>query len=221
MQRPIASSVKKKFEEERARRILAYIYPDKYQTACLSESPDIINVEADVGTEVTSAQRADIHESLSIASMVTGKRTEEIPERRLDKLSKKIIVSKRSDGTLLAGTQAFWGETFDFHRAHASKTEKLNANHFQRFKENNLFIYAWMIDDDELTEAIQKLTSQSVHPAPMVSFDSIFVFDGERLVEVRRGCHITHTIPPEMMHTISEEAFKTVVGVSRNEYYGR
>ena len=133
------SSVKKKFEEECARRILAYLYPDKYQTARLSESPDIINIEADVGTEVTSAQRADIHESLSIASMVTGKRIEEIPERRLDKLSKKITVSKRPDGTLSAGTQAFWSENFDFDRALTSKIQKLNARHFQRFKENNLF----------------------------------------------------------------------------------
>lgn len=221
MQRKIASSVKKKFEEERARRILAYFYPDKYQTACLSESPDIINVEADVGTEVTSAQRADIHESISIASMVTEKKIEEIPERRLNKLSKKITMSKRPDGTLLAGTQAFWGDNFDFDRAIASKIQKLNAHHFQRFKENNLFIYAWMIDDDELTQAIQELTSQSVPSGTMGSFDSIFVFDGERLIEVSRGCHVTHTIPAEIIHTISEEAFKTVVGVSRNEYYGR
>lgn len=221
MQRPIASSVKKKFEEERARRILAYLYPEKYQAACLSESPDIINEEADVGTEVTSAQRANICESISIASMVTGKRIEEIPERRLNKLGKKITMSKRPDGTLLAGTQAFWSDNFDFDRAIASKIQKLNARHFQRFKENNLFIYAWMIDDDELTQAIQELTSQSVPSGTMGSFDSIFVFDGERLVEVRRGCHITHKIPLEIIHTISEEAFKTVVGVSRNEYYGR
>lgn len=42
-----------KFEEERARRILAYCFPSKYREAELSESPDIIVPKLSIGVEVT------------------------------------------------------------------------------------------------------------------------------------------------------------------------
>ena len=66
------------FDEERARRILLYIYPQKYADAVLADAPDIVCPSAKIGVEVTSGLREDIQQNLARAASITGKTTNEL-----------------------------------------------------------------------------------------------------------------------------------------------
>ena len=225
MKKHIPSHQRKKFEEERARRILSYIYPEKYIDAVLSESPDIINKDVNVGTEVTTSLRSFIQESLSRASHITGKTASELTEiDRANIKGNRVFVSTWPDGSYVAGTPGYWGNEFDFQKIYEQKLEKLNSKHFQKFSENNLFIFAWLVDTQELQSAINyfitcsnEITRQSLN----YYYDLIFIFSGSSLIEIKNNDHffIEHDIPKEVMHDISHLSFKTIFGMTKEEFY--
>lgn len=61
----ITSKEKHQFEEERAKELLAYIFPEKYKNALLQESPDIYVPSLEIGVEVTDSMKKAVQEKAS------------------------------------------------------------------------------------------------------------------------------------------------------------
>ena len=69
------------------------------------------------------------------------------------------VLSFRTDsGVNMAGTWATWGSTFDHETILKKKCQKLNSSHFRVFGHNELFIFAWLIDQEELEEALEYIS---------------------------------------------------------------
>ncbi len=93
-----------------------------------------------------------------------------------------INVSVLPNGKHLAGF-AFWGNEHDIVSAYLNKLDKLNSTHFKRYKENNLFIFAWMIEKDDIEHEISKIVEQNQRDHECISykFDDIYIFTGDIL----------------------------------------
>ena len=135
------------FDEERARRMIGYVYPEKYGDAVLSDAPDIICEKHGIGIEVTSGLRQDILQDLSRASSISGKMDDELTRSDKVNIEKDRVLSLHTDsGRNIAATWATWGSTFEHETILQKNCSKLNKPHFRVFNRNELFIFAWLID---------------------------------------------------------------------------
>lgn len=202
------------FDEERARKMLAYVYPEKYGDAVLSDAPDIVCERFGIGIEVTSGLRQDILQDISRAACISGKMDDELTKIDRVNIEKDRVLSLHTDsGMNIAATWATWGSTFDHETILQKKCCKLNKPHFRVFNRNELFIFAWLIDQDELNEAIEYIASRKwIAEDTKRGFDTIYIFDDKVLTEVVvNGMHVAkHMIPNSIMHQISEEAYQTI-----------
>lgn len=207
------------FEEERARRMLIYVYPEKYDDALLSDAPDIICEKHDVGIEVTSGLREDILQSLSRASSISGKKDDELTKYDKVNIEKGRVLSFHTNsGMNVAATWATWGSTFGHETILKKKCQKLNNPHFRLFGRNELFIFAWLSDQEELDDALDYIAGRDwIDDEAKYSFDTIYIFDDKVLTEVTvEGMHIIrHVIPEAIMYWISEESYKQVFGCEK------
>lgn len=218
----ISSQRKHKFEEERAKRVLMYCFPDRYQNAELSESPDIVVPDLSIGVEVTGSLRQFLQENFSLADNIAKKASTELSKCEKEAITEqRIFVSTLPNGQHFAGFTS-WGDQHDLGTAYLKKLCKLNKHHFKRFEENNLFIFAWMIDEDELTRGISEIIhSLDLPPEYKHSFDNIYICSETLLVHIRAKDRSVHHfyIPSEIMTSISEESFLKIIGMTRDEYY--
>lgn len=209
------------FDEERARRMLMYVYPEKYNDAVLADAPDIFCEKHSVGVEVTSGLRQDIFQDLSRAGSISGKTDDELTKIDRENIEKRRVWSFQTDsGMNVAGTWATWGSTFAHETILKKKCQKLNSAHFRVFDHNELFIFAWLIDQDELEEAFEYIAGGKwIAEDARYRFDTIYIFDDKELTEVVvDGMQIiSHTIPGTIMHRISEESYKQVFGCNKND----
>lgn len=203
------------FEEERAKEILAYVFPHKYAGAELQESPDIYVPDSCIGVEVTDSTKQSIHEIISRASNIVGKTSEELSERDIWSIQNyNIKVLKHQNGQLMALT-SFWGGEHDILSAYLKKYEKLNSEHFKRYKENNLFIFAWMIDDEDMDDEILIILQHD--PKSSYKFDHIYIFSEKVLccVDCNNANTEKYPVPPKVMEKISKTSFEKVFGYSK------
>lgn len=217
------SKEKHKFEEERAREILAYVFPAKYTKSVLQESPDIYVPDLGIGIEVTDGIKTSIQENLSWVSDITGKTTEELSYWNIQHIQKQDVqVSVLPNGQHIASF-AFWGNEYDIISAYQNKLDKLNKTHFKRYKENNLFIYVWMIEEDdiehEITELVQQI--QNDNEFFICKFDYVYIFSGKNLfsITVKNKSVEKFPISSDVMNQISNGSFEKVLGMPRDQYY--
>ena len=204
-----------RFDEERARRMLLHIYPQKYADAELADAPDIVCPSSEIGVEVTSGLREDIQQNIARAASITGKTTDELTKNDKANIEKKRILHfQTAKGLHVAGTWATWGSTFSHEKILIRKAINLNKSHYRLFEQNELFVFAWLIDSDELQEALDYIAGRRWLEASMSrSFDTIYIFDGTVLTEVNvSNMQVTrHPIPNEIMKQISKESYETVI----------
>lgn len=204
-----------RFDEERARRMLLHIYPQKYADAELADAPDIVCPSSEIGVEVTSGLREDIQQNIARAASITGKTTDELTKNDKANIEKKRILHfQTAKGLHVAGTWATWGSPFSHEKILIRKAINLNKSHYRLFEQNELFVFAWLIDSDELQEALDYIAGRRWLEASMSrSFDTIYIFDGKVLTEVNvSNMQVTrHPIPNEIMKQISKESYETVI----------
>lgn len=163
---------KTRFDEERARLILKELFPEKYSDSELSESPDIVCESNSIGIEVTSCRKPDHREKDSIVDTITGKRVNELTEKENGMILRKdVIAGPLSNGIMIAG-YVMWGDEYDIIPILNKKLQKLR-NKYKSFESNELFVFAWMIDDDELEKMI--LDIYSINFKNEKGFDSIYI----------------------------------------------
>lgn len=220
----INSGQKHRFEEERARRILMYCIPVRYRNAELSESPDIIVPDLSIGTEVTECFRQTFQQNMSRARNITGKVNKELSG--IDKKNireQNVFVHRLPNGQLMAGV-ILWGDPHDLMVAYSKKLKKLNEHHFKHYEENDLFIFAWLIEEDELAKGVSEIIySLNLPTEYKYSFDNIYIYKETLLVHIcAKNQSVNHLcVPSEVMTSISEESFLKIMGVTRDEYYLR
>lgn len=220
----INGETRKKFEEERARRILIFAFPEKYNISELSERPDILAVKSNIGVEVTNCLKKEFHQNMSKAAAISGRFEHELTSvNRKNIDTKKVFVDALPTGQYLAGFTT-WGDNQDLIKTFCKKTESLNRQGFQLFHENNLFIYTWHYEEEpyfDLMEYLKKL-SGTVSDLPQ-KFDYIYIFYEKQLLCVNLLSLEVSLIemPKETLREISEASFLEVVGMSRDQYYGR
>lgn len=219
-----SSQEKKKFVEERARQILFYQFPKLYQNSYLSESPDIQTADETVCVEVTNALTREFQASMSRIGNITEK--EESPlagMNQADRESNRVAAQLTSNGDYFASF-GVWGDIHDIEHAYENKLKKLNSAHFQKCRTNNLFIYAWFIDDEDLFASIK--TIQQLYreeSAYSVHFHTVYLFTGSLLIEINLGSSqvLHHAISEEILNEISHRSFELIMGMSRDEYRRR
>lgn len=221
MEKQFTIRQKTQYDEERARRMLMYVYPEKYEDAILADAPDIFCEKHSVGVEVTSGLRQDILQDLSRAGRISGKMDDELTKIDRENIEKGRVLSFRTNsGVNMAGTCATWGSTFGHESILKKKCQKLNSSHFRVFRYNELFIFAWLIDQEELNEALEYIAAGKwIAEDARYVFDTIFIFDDKVLTEVVvDGMQIiSHAIPGAIMHRISKESYKQVFGCDKND----
>ncbi|NCB62052.1 MAG: hypothetical protein EOM52_00310 [Clostridia bacterium] len=215
-----------KFEEERARQVLMYCFPNKYSAAQLSESPDIIVPTLSIGVEVTESILQSVQQNMSRASDITGKQIDELSEVNRTNISTGRVVAQVAPNGQYVAAFAMWGNTHDLALAYIKKTRKLNADHFSVLGENNLFITSWMIDEAELSDGIQKILSYSANDTLAdypYHFDHIYICRENLLVTIAHKSQQVNAIqiPSTVMSEISETAFTEIFGMTREQYYSR
>ncbi|MBC8538326.1 hypothetical protein H8693_05195 [Christensenellaceae bacterium NSJ-63] len=208
-----------KFEEERARRILAYCFPSKYREAELSESPDIIVPKLSIGVEVTKSMLPHVMQNLERASSITGKRKEDLSEVNKKNIQKGLVQAREiQDGRYLASFTE-WGATHSIENIYSRKTEKLNAPHFQKFDTNNLFICAWLIDQDELEGGIEYILSNPYQYTGLLCNDIVYIITEQKLFYIQDDSIHSIDISSETLNKIGHESFFEIMGMTREEYY--
>jgi hypothetical protein len=200
------SQQKKKFEEERARRILLYLFPEKYGQTTLSEAPDIITNQNNIGIEVTSSMVG--YNQNGLADFRSGEEA-------------------ANPGVYLASF-VFWGVAHNIESIFNKKLRKLNSPHYHLFNENNLFIYAWLIDDAKLQNGISAICNK-IHSLKNAEnntgdyklFDHVYIITGRQLVALATtDCHIKrYDLSSAELSMLSQEAFTEIFGMSREAYY--
>lgn len=206
-----------KFKEGQALEVLKFLFPHKYQDAILSDAPDIINEKEDIGVEITSCIIGDVQKGISKVGDFSGKNVADLTERNRKQMQFENVHIKKSPTNKIFGTFSHWGQTHDPTRAYFNKKERLNAQHFKVFGENNLLITAWMIDEDDLEFAILFFQTLGTHNKyneleKEKDFDYIYIFKDELLVEINiaKAEVNKHVITPEQMDIFSNNALIVV-----------
>lgn len=231
MNRKLTSVEKKKFEEERARRILMLFFPEKYQESYLSDRPDIVNMKSGIGVEVTDSLSNSIQEKLSNGGSLSGGYGKDLERYDQENSERKgVNAHKRPNGQVLQGF-TFWGSTHDLVNAYVKKLESMNKEGFQLFEENNLFIYAWLSEEEIIRDFIayiQKDTKQESMAGSQMEvdgarqFDLVYVFIDRKLLEIRlKDNQVTEFVmDSEELNRISNEAFEKITGTKHQAFYG-
>lgn len=220
----IPQKKRKKIQEERARQILIKLFPEKYSTSELSESPDIIDNVHNVGVEITSSLKTEIQQDLSRVVNLCGKTESEFDKNDKKNIEEgKLIAVQLPNGQYSAATNARWGDEHDFQTIYENKLDKLNRKHFKVFKENNLFIDASMIDKEELSDGITyfQIVNREINSEKR-RFDIVYIFVEYALVEINMhtGVYKDYEVLHSDLKEISKTAFETVMGMSLDKFRG-
>ena len=229
--RKLTSMEKKKFEEERARRILMLFFPEKYNESYLSDRPDIVNRRSGIGVEVTDSLLDSIQEKLSKAAPFSGKYGKDLEQYLQENIiRRRVSAYTLPNGQILPGF-TFWGSTHDLVSAYTKKQESMNKEGYQLFEENNLFIYAWLSDEKAITEFIAHMKKNGgsepegksfMEEEETRQFDLVYVFLEHKLLEIRRkdSTVAEFKVDSEELVRISDETFEKITGLKQQDYYG-
>lgn len=141
-----------RFDEEFARLLLFELFKEDFYDSKLSEHPDIVNENKSIGVEVTSAFNQKLQERESVAIDTLNKKRSELTDLQRHFIDENYIsINIGKEGrVMLAGAQAYTDPTYDIKTVIIKKLEKLNKDHFYKFKHNRLFIEAHNLDSGDI-----------------------------------------------------------------------
>ena len=138
---------------------------------------------------------------------MTGKRIADLSEKEKKLISRgDVFAAPIGNGRILAGYTA-WGEEYDVQSILQRKIEKLNTK-YQKYRENELFITAWLCDDYELDEMSQQI--RKINFSTDSCFTRVYVCrdenDNVEVYEFNRDSQRMHVIDRKTMNAINIEA---------------
>lgn len=169
-EKPLPAELSKEYWETFAKLILEHFFSEKfYNLSVEGEKPDLRNISANIGIEVTSVgnEKSREIESLYTRQYAYGNDTQkEKALKRIEELGGKLKefflmhpVINRDIGKIYTAVK--------------TKTQKLNKD-YQVFNENDLFIFDEnIILDAELPEVLNNITANSVGNK---SFSNVYIY---------------------------------------------
>jgi len=153
----------------------------------------------------------------AFVSKLTGKKANEFTRHDITNIEQNRVISMlMPNGRYVAATHFYWGNNFAYKECIEKKYRLLNSTTFQHFTENNLFINVWLIDQEDIDEAIGYICDGLwIDLKNRFCFDFIYIFDGHVLIEIDIQMHnIIHTvIPDEYVHEASKSAAETITAI--------
>lgn len=154
--------------ENRARRLLIYLFPLKYSDTRLSDRPDIVS--PDVGCEVTNSLIAPIFEITSHEpSLFDGD---------FYPIKDKVIEMIQESGKDIPTDEGI----HEYERIYLQKLKNLNSGGYQLFPENNLFIFSWLYDEKSVMEFLELIEEEEKEYK--YTFDYIYLYFDRVLMEI-------------------------------------
>lgn len=161
-------STEKLIRENRAKRLLRFIFPQKYYKARLSDRPDIVS--PCVGCEVTNSLITPIFEIMAREPSVFN--GDFYPLK--DKVIEMIRESDR-DISLEEGIH-------EYERIYIQKLKNLNSGGYKLFEENNLFIFSWIYEEKAVIDFLQ--LAENPPREYKYTFDFVYLFFDQVLMEM-------------------------------------
>lgn len=170
-------------DERKALEILQKAEPKKYQTARLSDKPDIQDNVQQIGVEVTQSLKESVLKILKIgdANIYNDEQVLAIIKANYgnDTLRIKIPLPDNTEKKITLSI-ANWHSLFDLIEAYDNKVAKLQSGNYTLFKENNLFIFVFG-DDQKTIEQLAKHISRKKHGQ---QFDFVYVYSQPILYKI-------------------------------------
>ena len=156
-------------------------------------------------------------ENLSRIHDINGKREEELSKVNKKNIQKGFVQAHKSQDGKYWASFAVWGDNHSIEHIFNKKIHKLNEPHFQRFMENNLFIHAWLIDEDELNQGMEYIIRNPYQHTDLVYYDIVYIFTEQKLFYINDGCIDLIDIPDKILGEISQKSFSRVMKMTREE----
>lgn len=154
--------------ENRARRILKYLFPLKYKGTRLSDRPDIVSPA--IGCEVTNSLIAPIFEITSHEPSLFDGDFYSIKEK-----VKEMIEDSGKDIPMDEGIH-------EYERIYLQKLKNLNSGGYQLFEENNLFLFSWLYEEESVMEFLELVEEEEIEY--QYTFDYIYLYFDRVLMEI-------------------------------------
>ena len=204
-----------RYEEERARLVLLNTIFNEYYDSFLSESPDIVSYDRKIGTEVVDAKKEKLKELEAHTDSIVGKDKSELTKNDVKNIeSGEVEVSLIINNKIAAaGPPAYWGGDFDFTKCITKKLQLLNTENFNKYQENRLFIFAWMLDrSDIIVDRTYEEISNIEYKNYEIVFDVIYIFTGSMLIEfkIKDNQYSEIQITHEKVKKISKDAYENI-----------
>lgn len=169
-EKPLPAKLDKEYWETLAKLILEHFFPEKfYNLSVDGEKPDLRNIGADIGIEVTSVENEKSREIDSLYSRQYAYGNNVQKEKALKRIRE--LGGKPKEFFLMHPVVN--RDIGKIYAAVKTKTQKLNKD-YQIFKENDLFIFDEnIILDAELPEILNNIVVNSVHDK---TFDNIYIY---------------------------------------------
>lgn len=220
----------KRFEEERARRILQLFFPDEFYDSVLDERPDIICQKNSIGVEVTTSMVEEFCMKASKAQSIMWKSENELTENDKKNIASNEVSCEKifnHDSYDCVG-YTYWGNTHDLIATFRKKIVRLNKDGFKKFDDNRLFIFSWLSCDDEIAELIVYLrnTPNNIileQYGCEIIFDVVYIFMEKSLkvITLKDVRTIRELIMDQHdMRNISEISFETIYNIKHKDFYG-
>ena len=164
-----STQYEKLIRENRAKRLLRFIFPVQYTKARLSDRPDIVSPS--IGCEVTNSLITPIFEILSREPSVFHGDFYPLKEK-----VEKILNERGREIGLEEGIH-------DYERIYLQKLKNLNSDGYQLFEENNLFIFSWIYEEKAVMEFLE--LAEFPPKEYTYTFDTIYLFFDQVLMEMR------------------------------------
>ena len=202
---------KYRWEECYAKLVLEQVLPSRFYQLDILDKPDLQNINADVGVEVTTALSESDMEKDHLFSQLEQKRGTEAQRERSKERIRQLGGIYRDEGVM-----ASWVKYMDLTRflsALEDKLAKLNAGGYREFDNQFVFITDInMIKSDEMNEIWAEIAKRQ--EAFSKRFDSVFLYlYGGRLIEfdMKTGDVQCYVIPN--VKYMAEKAYRISKGI--------
>ncbi len=169
-EKPLPTELSKEYWETFAKLILEYFFPEKfYDLSVDDEKPDLRNVSANIGIEVTSVENEKSREIDSLYTRQYAYGNDIQKEKALKRI--KELGGKPEKFFLMHPVVN--RDIEKIYTAVKTKTQKLNKG-YRVFNENDLFIFDTnIILDAELPEILDNIASNSIGEK---SFSDVYIY---------------------------------------------
>lgn len=190
--KPLPNHTKLDYDECYAKLVLERYFADRYSSLRISDKPDLIDDENDIGVEVTSADSKKRREAISLFCKMPyySLNKQESAKERMRQLGEPYQGMVQSWSTNHAYKLDERHPLMNFIKIVEKKVSTLNKKHYQKLKQYDLYVYSEFLWRDhilpEITEKINEVNNEDLK----FSFVYLFLQDSIYEYNLNGSCRI-------------------------------